>query len=47
MGSSLIMCRNHHNEFDNNLAFRQQKIELYNIAKQIDEKAAIKYFKNF
>jgi 5-methylcytosine-specific restriction endonuclease McrA len=43
----IILCRECHNQFDNNIEFRQQKIELYNIAKQIDEQAAKKYFKIF
>ena len=43
----IILCRQCHDKFDNNIEFRQQKIELYNIAKQIDEQAAKKYFKIF
>lgn len=43
----IILCRECHNQFDNNIEFRQQKIELYNIAKQINRQAAIKYFKKY
>jgi len=43
----IILCRNCHNLFDNNIGFRKKQIELYNIAYQIDIKAAIKYFKNY
>ena len=43
----IILCRECHNQFDNNIEFRQQKIELYNIAKQINKQAAIRYFKKY
>lgn len=43
----IILCRQCHDRFDNNIEFRQQKIELYNIAKQINRQAAIKYFKKY
>ena len=43
----IILCRQCHDKFDNNIEFRQQKIELYNIAKQINKQAAIKYFKKY
>ena len=42
----IILCRECH-KFDNNIEFRQQKIELYNIAKQINKQAAIRYFKKY
>lgn len=43
----IILCRQRHDKFDNNIEFRQQQTELYDIAKQIDEQAAKKYFKIF
>ena len=43
----IILCRQCHDKFDNNIEFRQQKIELYNIAKQINKQAAIRYFKKY
>ena len=36
----IILCRQCYDKFDNNIKFRQKKIKLYNIAKQIDKQAA-------
>lgn len=43
----VMLCRHCHNKYDDNIDFRQQQNELYDIAKQIDEQAAKKYFKIF
>ena len=41
----VIMCRECHNFFDNNIEFRKQQSKLYEKAKQIDELGANRYFK--
>ena len=41
----VIMCRTHHNKFDNDIEFRQKQIELFDQAYGIDKKAARKYFR--
>jgi len=40
-----ILCREHHNLYDNEIEFRQQCTEFYNIVKSHDELAANRYFK--
>ncbi len=41
----VIMCREHHNLYDNSLEFRQQQTELFKKACEINEKDARKYFR--
>lgn len=43
----VILCRYCHAKFDDNIDFRQQQTELYDIAKQINKQAAKKYFKKY
>lgn len=41
----VIMCRNCHDKYDNDLNFRQQQVKLYNQICLFDNKAAAKYFR--
>lgn len=41
----VIMCHACHNNYDNDIAFRQRKTQLYNRIKEHDEQAAYRYFK--
>lgn len=43
----IILCRYCHNLYDNDISFRIKQEKLFERAKQIDEKAAIKYFKKY
>ena len=39
------LCRECHNNFDNNLSFRQKQQKIYEIAKEHNEQATYRYFK--
>ena len=41
----VIMCRNCHNSYDNDIHFRQQQVKLYYLICLFDNKAAAKYFR--
>lgn len=41
----VIMCRKHHNLYDNSLEYRQKQTELFKRACEINEKDAHKYFR--
>lgn len=41
----VIMCRKHHNLYDNSLEYRQKQTELFKRACEINEKDARKYFR--
>ena len=41
----VMMCREHHDLYDNNLHFRQQQIKLYNQICTFDSVGAAKYFR--
>lgn len=41
----IALCRSCHYNYDNNLGFRQQQIQIYNIAKEIDKLGATRYFR--
>jgi hypothetical protein len=41
----VILCRNCHDSYDNNLSFRQQQVKLYNQICLFDSIGAAKYFR--
>lgn len=41
----VILCRQCHDKYDNDISFRQRQKRLYNLAKQVDEKGAMRYFR--
>ena len=40
----VILCREHHNLYDNNIEFRKKQMDILARIMSFDEKAAIKYF---
>ena len=41
----VIMCRDCHNLYDNDISYRQQQTELYNRVLSFDKRGAYRYFK--
>ena len=41
------LCKECHFKFDNDLKFRQQQEQIFEIAKEINEQGAIRHFKKF